>query len=115
LHDRDECRRAVDGWRRQMVELLNLGKADVDLRHAGFAARAHELRQSMQRLRAEHDIDVRPPLYDGRPFLRWGGAAHGDHDGGAPYLERTYAAEVMEHALLRFLAHRAGVEQDDVG
>ena len=30
-------------------------------------------------------------------------------------LQLAHAAEIVEHALLRLLAHRAGVEQDDVG
>ena len=34
---------------------------------------------------------------------------------GLPRLERAHAAQVVEHALLRLLAHRARVEQDDVG
>ena len=34
---------------------------------------------------------------------------------GLPRLQRAHAAEVVEHALLRLLAHRARVEEDDVG
>jgi hypothetical protein len=34
FHDRHEGRRTVDSSRRQVVELLDLGKADVDLRPA---------------------------------------------------------------------------------
>ena len=50
-----------------------------------------------------------------RAFLRRDAAADADDEVGALGLQRAHAAEVVEHALLRLLAHRAGVEQDDVG
>ena len=99
-----------------MVELLDLGKADVDLRRGrSRAARAMSSRQPVQRLRAEHDVDVRRAPDDGRAFLARDAAADADDEVGLAGLERAHAAEVVEHALLRLLAHRAGVEQDDVG
>ncbi|MNT15287.1 hypothetical protein D3C72_1503340 [compost metagenome] len=67
----------------------------------------------MQRLRTEHDVDVGRARDDGLAFLARHAAAHADlHALG---LQVLHAAEVGEHLLLRFLAHRAGVEQDEVG
>ena len=114
LHDRHERRRAVDARGRQVIELLDFGKADVDLRLAGRAPAREQLRQPVQRLRAEHDIDERRAADDGRAFLRRDAAAHPDDQIGLQRLQRAHAAQVVEHALLRLLAHRAGVEQDDV-
>ena len=68
----------------------------------------------MQRLRAEHEVDVRGARDDGRTLLRRDAAADADQDVRAGRLQAAYAAEVVEHALLRLFAHRAGVEQDDV-
>ena len=67
----------------------------------------------MQRLRAEHDVDVGRALDDGRALLA--GDAAADADQHAAGLQVLDAAEVGEHLLLRLLAHRAGVEQDQVG
>ena len=113
FHDRDERRRAVDSRRRQVVELLDLGKADVDLRPAFAAAAREHVRQTVQRLRAEDEVDVRRALDDRRAFLARDAAA--DADQRAARLQVLDAAEVAEHLLLRLLAHRAGVEEDQVG
>ena len=57
------------------------GKRDVDLRLAGRAARFDHLGQAMQRLRAEHEIDIRRALDDRLAFLARDAAADADHDG----------------------------------
>ena len=80
LHDRHERRRALDARRRQVVELLDRGKRDVDLRRAGRAARADQRRQPVQRLRAEHDVDVRRAPDDGRALLARDAAADADDE-----------------------------------
>ena len=98
-----------------MVELLDLGKPDVDLRAAGVAARANQLGQPVQRLRAEHDVDVRRARDDRSAFLARDAAADADDEVRPQRLQRTHPAEVVEYALLRLFAHRAGVEEDDVG
>ena len=72
-----------------------------------------QLRQAVQRLRAEHHVDVGRALDDGRAFLAGDAAAHADQH--ALGLQVLHAPEVGEHLLLRLLAHRAGVEQDQVG
>ena len=77
------------------------------------AARGDHLRQAVQRLRAEHQVDVGRALDDRRAFLAGDAAAHADQH--ALGLEVLDAAEVAEHLLLRLLADRAGVEQDQVG
>ena len=75
----------VDARRRQVVELLDLREADVDLR-GGLAAAAREhLRQAVQRLRAEDEVDVRRARDDRCAFLARDAAADADqHVGRAP-------------------------------
>jgi hypothetical protein len=97
-----------------VVELLDLGEADVHLRAARALARLDHLRQAVQRLRAEHDVDIGRALDDGRAFLAGHAAADADQQ-HALGLQVLDAAQVAEHLLLRLLAHRAGVEQDQVG
>jgi hypothetical protein len=52
---------------------------------------------------------------DRRPFLARHAAADADHQVGIGELQQAYPAEVVENALLRLLAHRAGIEENDVG
>ena len=74
----------VDARRRQVVELLDLGKADVDLRPAvALAARQHR-GQAVQRLRPEDEVDVRRALDDRRAFLAGDAAADADQRAAAP-------------------------------
>ena len=112
FHDRDERRRAVDAGGRQVIELFDLGKADVDLRAMLLSALVQQLRQAMQRLRAEHHIDIRRALDDRGAFLARDAAA--DADQHALGFEMLDTPEIAEHLLLRLLAHRAGVEEDQV-
>ena len=115
LHDRHERRGAVDTGRRQVVELLDLRERDVDLRAAARAPRADQRGQAVQGLRAEHDVDVGRAAHDRRALLARDAAADADDEVRSRALQFAHAAEIVEHALLRLLAHRAGVEQDDVG
>ena len=78
-------------------------------------ARVDHLGQPVQRLRAEHEIDVRRARDDRRAFLARDAAADADQHVRALALQMLHAAEIVEDLLLRFLAHRAGVEEDDVG
>src|SRR4030095_15181624 len=48
-------------------------------------------------------------------FLPRDAAAHADDEIGVLRLQRSHPAEIVEHALLRLLAHGAGVEKNDVG
>ncbi len=115
FHDRDEGRRALDACRRQVVEFLDLGKADVDLGTPGCALFRDQFGQTVQRLRAEHDVDEGRARHDGRAFLRCHAAADADDEVGVELFQMAYPAKVVEHLFLRLLAHRTGVEQDDVG
>ncbi len=69
----------------------------------------------MQRLRPEDEVDIGRAPDDRRALLARDATADADDEIGTLGLERAHAAEIVEHALLRLLAHRARVEQDDVG
>jgi len=69
----------------------------------------------MQRLWTEHQVHIRRALDDGYPFLTGHAATHADQQLRVALLEVAHAPEVGEHLLLRLLAHRAGVEQNEVG
>ena len=114
FHDRDERARAVDARGRQVVELFDFRERDVDLRAAAFAALVDHLRQTVQCLRAEHEIDIRRTRNDRRAFLARHAAAHADDQVRIRFLQLARAAEVGEDFFLRFFAHRAGVEENDV-
>ncbi len=100
---------------RQPVEFLDLGEADVDLRFAGGTFRLDHFRQAMQGLRAEHQIHIWRALHDRRAFLAGDAAADADDNLVVAALEMLPAAKLAEYLLLRLLADRAGVDQDDVG
>src|SRR3954463_10549457 len=84
-------------------------------RRTGRAAAGEQLGQPVQRLRPEHHVDERRTLDDRRAFLARDAAADRDHQAGIGALQMPHAPEVGEHLFLRLLAHRAGVEDDDIG
>jgi hypothetical protein len=108
-------RRPLTRSRRHRVELLDFREGDIDRRLALRFALGDQLRQAVQGLRAEHDIDVRRAGDDGFALLAGDAAADADHQVRIQLLQVLDPAEVVENLLLRLLAHRAGVEQDDVG
>ena len=70
----------------------------------------------MQRLQTEHQVDARRAIDDrAAPSCDATQPPTPGQHVGALLAERAHAAEIVEHALLRLLAHRAGIEQDDVG
>ena len=73
-----------------------------------------QLRQPVQGLRSEDDIDVRRAGDDGLALLAGHAAADTDDEVGVLLLEVLHPAQVVEDLLLRLLAHRAGVEEDHV-
>jgi hypothetical protein len=115
LHDRDESGRARDGRRRQIVELLDFGKGNVDLRLAQASPLGDQLRQAMQGLRSEDHVHVGRAGDDRRSFLAGDATADANYQVGIGALQQAYPAEVVKNPLLRLLAHRAGIEENDVG
>ena len=105
----------IDLGRRQIVELLDFREGDIDLRLAQSPTFGNQLRQAMQGLRAEDDIHVRRAGDDRRAFLAGHAAADANHQIGLRLLQQPHPAEVVKNPLLRLLAHRAGVEENDVG
>ena len=59
-------------------------------------------------------VDVRRAADDRRAFLARHATADADDDVAAAGLQRLPPAQLAEDLLLRLLAHRAGIEQDDV-
>src|SRR5690606_40275350 len=105
LHDRNERRRAFGTRRRERIELLDFGEADIDDRAAVALDFVDHCRQTVQGLRSEHEVDVRRPPGDAVPFLARYASAHADEDMGLRLLELFPAAKLREHLLLRLLAH----------
>src|SRR5271166_2806705 len=69
----------------------------------------------MQRLRPEHDVDIRRALHDRRALLAGNAATDANDEVRVRRLQGAHAAEVVKNPLLRLFSHRAGVEQYDVG
>jgi hypothetical protein len=115
FHDRHEGARALHARGRQMIELLDFGKGDVHLRAQRAAARVDHAGQAVQGLRAEHQVHERRALGDGGALLAGHATAYTDQQMRVVLLEMAHAPQVREHFLLRLLAHRAGVEQDEIG
>ena len=72
-------------------------------------------RQRADVVGAEHDVDPRRLLGDRRAVLLRQAAADGDLHAGVLRLHRREVAEVAVELVVGVLAHRAGVEDDDVG
>ena len=113
LHDADKGAGAFHAGRRQVIELLDFGEADVDLGFVQSRTFGQQVRQAMQRLGTEHHVNIRRALDDGRAFLAGHATAHADEH--AFFLQVLDAAQVAEDFFLRLFTHRAGVEQDQVG
>ena len=113
FHDADEGRGALDLGRWQVVELFDFGKADVNLRAPLACAGRQQFGEAVQGLRAEHQVHIGRALDDGRTLLAGDAAANANLHALA--FQVLDAAQVAEDLLLCLLAHRAGVEQDQVG
>jgi cytochrome P450 len=75
---------------------------------AGAALR-HHLRQAVQGLGTEYEIDVRCTATDFGPFLAGYTAAHADDQIGIFLFQALPAAQLMEYFFLRFFPYRTGV------
>ena len=116
FHDRHEGRGTLHlGWRHARRTSRFPGRRHRPPPCPLRLAFGNQLRQPVQCLRAEDDIDVRRAGDDGIALLAGDAAADADHQVRVELLQVADPAEVVEHLLLRLLAHRAGVEQDDVG
>jgi len=104
-----------DPRRRQMVELLDLGKRNVDLRPPGALPAADQVREPVQRLRSKTTSTYGARSTIAATFLARDAAADPDHQARLQVLQVLDASEVGEHLVLRLLAHGAGVEEDHVG
>ncbi len=68
-------------------------------------------------MRAENEVHEREFLADapGGALLLHHAAAHGHHGGRVAALDLLERPHVAEHTVFRVAAHRAGVEQDEIG
>ena len=115
FHDRDEGGGAFGARRRQFIEFLDRRKTHIHDAAAGAAQLRNHFRQAMQGLRAEHQVHARRALHDGAGLLARDAAAHADDDMRPRGLERAPFAQQRIHLVLGFLAHRAGVHDENVG
>ncbi|OIQ75414.1 hypothetical protein GALL_429140 [mine drainage metagenome] len=69
----------------------------------------------MQGLRTEDQVHIGRALDDGRTFLAGDAAGHADAQPRLFALERAQPPQIAEYLVLRLLADRAGVEQDEIG
>ena len=115
FHDRDEGGDAFLARLGQMIEFFDFREGNVHLCALCTFARLDHLRQAMQGLRTEYQIDIRRALDQGGAFLACDTAADADHEIRLVRLQFAPAAELREHLLLRLLADRAGIDQDHVG
>ena len=86
-----------------MVELFNLGKADVHLRALFALALGQQIGQAVQGLRAKHHVHIRRTFDDLGTFLAGHATAHADQH--ALGFEVLHPAQIAEDFFLRLLAH----------
>ena len=115
LHDRHRRPGAQRARLRQAIEFLDFRKAHVDYSAAARPELIEHLRQAVNGLRPEHQVDERRPRTDRRAFLAGDTAADADDQLRSQQLESAPLTEQRVHLLLCLLAHRAGVHQQHVG
>ena len=115
FHNGNKRAAAVHAGGGQVVKFFNFGEGDVHLRQpCGFFIHNH-FGQAVQGLRAEDDIHIGCAFDNGFAFLRGNAAGHADDELGVFLFQRFHAPKVGKDFFLRFFAHGAGVEEDDVG
>ena len=115
LHDRQMGHGRRGLRRRQLFEFFLGGERDIHDRSGSVGRLPKQAGKPVQRLRAEYDVHVGRALAYGLSFLASNAAAHADLHFRPLALERLVAAEFGEQFFLGFLAHRAGVDQHEVG
>jgi hypothetical protein len=80
-----------------------------------LSARAEPVGEVRDRAGAERHVHVRIELEDAVSLRLRVAPAHGDHALGVGPLQRGRLSQVRGEALIRLLAHRAGVEDEYVG
>ena len=75
-----------------MVEFLDFGEGNIDLRQAGGFFVNDEFGQAVQRLRTENHVHIRSAFDDVFAFLRGNAAGNTDDEVGIFFFERTYTA-----------------------
>ncbi|EEP67940.1 hypothetical protein GCWU000324_02191 [Kingella oralis ATCC 51147] len=115
FHNGNKRAAAVHAGGGQVVEFFDFGEGDVYLREAGGFFIHNHFGQAVQGLRAEDDIHIGCAFDNGFAFLRGNAAGHADDEIGVFLFQRFHAPEVGEYFFLRFFAHGAGVEENDVG
>ena len=97
----------------QVIELFDLRETDIDLWLGQIAPLVQQLRQTVQGLRPKHHVHKRRAGDDGRPFLAGHTTAHRN---AHPFFGQVLdPAQVGKHFFLGLLAHRAGVEHNQIG
>ncbi|MNN67141.1 hypothetical protein D3C81_1827600 [compost metagenome] len=71
-------------------------------------------RQAVQGLRPKHHVDTGRTATDVFTFLRGHAATHADNQRRVLFFQQPPAAQHGENFFLRFLADRAGIEQQHV-
>jgi hypothetical protein len=109
FHHRDEGAGPLDFRLRQVVELLDLRKADIHDERAARPALIHHVGQAVQGLRAEYQVDVGCAPADFRPLLAGHAAAHADDQRGIALFQVLPAPELMKHLFLRLFPYGTGI------
>ncbi len=91
------------------------GLDDLDLRLVVVPRPLEQGRQRTDVVRAEHDVDPGGAVDDGGAVLLGQAPAHGDLHARTGVLHRPQVAEVAVELVVGVLAHRARVQDDDVG
>ena len=119
FHDRHERGRALDARRRQMIEFLDLGKADVDLRRDRWrgAARAAAAADAASAVRTRHRrraraLTIAAPSCDATqpptPIMRSGLSALSARTRPRSWNTRSCAFSRTEHVLNRMTSASSG-------
>ena len=96
-----------------MIELFDLRESDINLGLGQIAPLVEQLRQAVQGLRPKHHVHIGRAGDDGGPFLAGHTTAHRN---AHPFFGQVLdPSQVGKHFFLGLLAHRAGVEDNQIG